>query len=444
MSKNMIDFYNKLSTKIDNKKIKICIIGMGYVGLPLAMTFSKKNIKTLGFDIDKNKIKLLRKNKSYIGAIKDSEIKKVTSKNNFYSTSNLKDISIADIFILCVPTPLKNKNKPDLSYVSNSLNSILPYLKEGKLIVLESTTYPGTTKDIILKKIIKKGKKNIFLGYSPEREDPGNDKFNTGNIPKIVSGIDINSLKLTTKLYDHIITKTHKASNTETAEAVKIAENTFRAVNIALANELKIIFEKMNINIWEVIDLASTKPFGYMPFFPGPGLGGHCIPIDPFYLSYKAQQVGVKTKFIELAGKINTFMPKYVISNIEKLIKSKFKSKGKKIDLLIVGLSYKKNVGDIRESPSLEILNYFIKKKYNVEFYDTYFKTIPKTKKYGNIAGIKSTSIKNSGKNYDIGIILTDHDNVNYKLLRKKAKFFIDTRNVFEKNQINDKNIFLS
>ena len=313
-----------LLTKLINKTAVIGIVGLGYVGLPLSIRFSSVGYKVIGFDIDNSKIKNLNKKKSYISHIEDEVIKKLKAKK-FIATSNFEKIRDIDILILCVPTPLKGKNNPDLSFVINTLKSSLPYLKKGQAISLESTTYPGTTEEIVLP-LLKKLKlgvgKDLFIIYSPEREDPGNKNFSTKNIPKIVGGVTPECLEVGIELYKNIIDKIVPVSSTKVAEMTKILENIHRAVNIGLVNEMKIVADKMNINIYEVINAAATKPFGFTPYYPGPGLGGHCIPIDPFYLTWKAKQLGVETKFIELAGEINNSMPRYVVNKSLKYLKN--------------------------------------------------------------------------------------------------------------------------
>ena len=332
-----------LLTKLINKTAVIGIVGLGYVGLPLSIRFSSVGYKVIGFDIDNSKIKNLNKKKSYISHIEDEVIKKLKAKK-FIATSNFEKIRDIDILILCVPTPLKGKNNPDLSFVINTLKSSLPYLKKGQAISLESTTYPGTTEEIVLP-LLKKLKlgvgKDLFIIYSPEREDPGNKNFSTKNIPKIVGGVTPECLEVGIELYKYIIDKIVPVSSTKVAEMTKILENIHRAVNIGLVNEMKIVADKMNINIYEVINAAATKPFGFTPYYPGPGLGGHCIPIDPFYLTWKAKQLGVETKFIELAGEINNSMPRYVVNKSLKYLK-KSNIDVKKAKILILGIAYKK------------------------------------------------------------------------------------------------------
>ena len=421
-----------LLTKLINKTAVIGIVGLGYVGLPLSIRFSSVGYKVIGFDIDNSKIKNLNKKKSYISHIEDEVIKKLKAKK-FIATSNFEKIRDIDILILCVPTPLKGKNNPDLSFVINTLKSSLPYLKKGQAISLESTTYPGTTEEIVLP-LLKKLKlgvgKDLFIIYSPEREDPGNKNFSTKNIPKIVGGVTPECLEVGIELYKNIIDKIVPVSSTKVAEMTKILENIHRAVNIGLVNEMKIVADKMNINIYEVINAAATKPFGFTPYYPGPGLGGHCIPIDPFYLTWKAKQLGVETKFIELAGEINNSMPRYVVNKSLKYLK-KSNIDVKKAKILILGIAYKKNINDMRESPAVEIIKILKTKKANVDYHDKYVPKFPKMRKYS--FNLKSVSINRSSiPKYDLVIITTDHSNVDYKMVQKYAKQIIDTRGVFQ------------
>ena len=424
----------KILNKVKTKNFTVGIIGLGYVGLPLSIRFSQVGFKTVGFDIDNNKIELLNRGETYINHINKKDILKMND-SGFIATSNFSNISKVDAIIICVPTPLNEDNQPDLSYVLNTLEEVIPYLKANQLLILESTTYPGTTEEEIAPPIQEKGfqfGKNFYLGYSPEREDPGNKKFTTKTIPKVVSGITENCLSLTKALYDQIVDETVPVSNTRVAEMTKILENIHRAVNIGLVNELKIVSNKMNIDIYEVISAASTKPFGFTAYYPGPGLGGHCIPIDPFYLSWKAKQIGVDTRFIELAGEINSSMPNYVISRVTEVLKgSSLEIKGSKI--LVLGLSYKKNVEDTRESPSLVIIDLLVKLGANVEYSDPYLPVAPKTRKYN----FKLESIplnQKTIKSFDLLILSTDHDLFNYKLIKKHAKLIVDTRGKFEKS----------
>ncbi len=415
-------------SKIHNRDACIAVIGLGYVGLPLAIRFSEEGFKVIGFDIDKEKVNLLNSGKSYIKHIKEDDISTM-SNNGFTATTDFSEITNVDVIIICVPTPLGVHNEPDLSYIHATLENIKPYLKENQLLVLESTTYPGTTEEEMVPMIDSAGYKigeNFFIGYSPEREDPGNKNFTTKTIPKVVSGVTQNCLGLTKTLYDQIVDKTVPVSSPKVAEMTKILENIHRAVNIGLVNELKMVADKMDIDIYEVINAASTKPFGFTPYYPGPGLGGHCIPIDPFYLTWKAKEMGMNTRFIELAGEINTLMPHYVVQKVGEALNSVSKAiKGSKI--LVLGLAYKKNVDDSRESPSLKIMDILMKKGADVQYSDPYMPTAPKTRKFKfDLTSVKLTP--NNIKEFDIVIISTDHDSFDYKLIQKNSLMVLDTR----------------
>ena len=417
-----MNFYSALSNKINKKSANIGIIGLGYVGLPLALQFSKKKFKVIGFDIDKNKVKLLKNNKSYIKHIKSHSLRYF--KTNLFFTNDFRLIKNVDIIILCLPTPLTNNLKPDLSYIKNTMKNIQKFVSNGSLIILESSTYPGSTKKIILP-FLKKFNigKNLFLGYSPEREDPNNKKYSIENIPKICSGYSIKCLQLTKKIYNQIINKVVEVKNIETGEFVKLYENIYRSVNIGLVNEMKMISNKFGLNIYEIINAAKTKPFGFQAFYPGPGVGGHCIPVDPYYLSWIANKKKIKTDLIYHAGKINSKMPGWVISEILK------KKKIKKV--LIIGVAYKKELDDTRESPSIEFIKILKNKKIKVDYHDPYVKKL-KSRKLDRIYISKKIN-SNIIKKYDCVIILTNHSNINYKIIKKYSKFIVDTRNVYKK-----------
>ena len=419
---------NKLKSLISRRDAVVGVIGLGYVGLPLVIRFSEQGFKTIGFDIDNKKIKNINNNKSYINHISSEKIS-IAKKKGFEATNNFKIIKELDVIIICVPTPLGDHNEPDLSYVNNTLKTIKEFLNKSQLLVLESTTYPGTTEEILIPYIKKLGfeiGKNFFVGYSPEREDPGNKEYNTRTIPKIVSGYSKSCLEMTKTLYDQVVDKTISVSSPKVAEMTKMLENIHRAVNIGLVNELKIVAHKMNIDIYEVIEAASTKPFGFTPYYPGPGLGGHCIPIDPFYLTWKAKEIGMNTRFIELAGEINMGMPSYVVNKISEALNNTAKSiKSSKI--LVLGLSYKKNIDDLRESPSLQIIDKLINLGANVQFSDPFFDKIPPLRKFN--FDLKSIVLNQKNiKNYDLVLIATDHDDFDYNLIQKNAKIVVDTR----------------
>jgi UDP-N-acetyl-D-glucosamine dehydrogenase len=430
----MLQDINQIKATFKDKSAKIGVIGLGYVGLPLIMTFIDRSFQVYGFDIDKTKIDSLINGESYIKHIPDEKIVNCVTNKQFKPTSDFTKISLVDAVLICVPTPLSENQEPDLSYIISTGELIAPHLKPGQLIVLESTTYPGTSTEILKPILEKNGLKfteDLFLAYSPEREDPGNPNFKTENIPKVVGGDGDDARELACAMYNQIVVSTIPVSSIEVAEAVKLTENIFRAVNIAMVNELKIIYDKMGIDIWEVIEAAKSKPFGYMPFYPGPGLGGHCIPIDPFYLTYRAKQFGQETKFIELAGHINTQMPNYVIDVLKDALKAKFDKEIKNSKILILGVAYKKNVDDTRESPAFALMGLLKNRGASLAYYDPLIHVIPETREHSALAGLKSIdwSAKQLAK-YDAALICTDHDNVNYEELVANSKLIIDTRNV--------------
>lgn len=424
-----------LNSAIDKNTAKIGVIGLGYVGMPLIIRFSEVGFNAIGFDIDKKKVDMLNSGKSYIDHIEDELINNL-SLNGFKATADFEHISEIDVIIICVPTPLGVHREPDLSYIKNTLDSISPYLKENQLLVLESTTYPGTTEDVVVPIISDKNfeiGENFYLGYSPEREDPGNKDFSTKTIPKIISGFTKNCLEVVSNLYSKVVDQVVPVSSTRVAEMTKILENIHRAVNIGLVNELKMVAHKMDIDIYEVIEAASTKPFGFTPYYPGPGLGGHCIPIDPFYLTWKAKEIGMNTRFIELAGEINTLMPKYVVSVISDALntygKAIMKSK-----ILILGLAYKKNIDDSRESPSLEVIDMLIGLGAEVDYSDPYLPNFPKSRKHD--FNLKSIDINNEKiQTYDLVLVATDHDKFDFDLIKKSAKIIVDSRGRYNKEE---------
>ena len=417
---------NKLKEKIKKKKIIIGIIGLGYVGLPLFSRFAKIGLKVYGFDIDKEKIRKLKQGISYINHVDFKFLQKTQLKDcKFISDFSL--ISEVDVIILCLPTPLKKNNIPELKYIKDTIRAIKKYMREGQVLSLESTTYPGTTEELIAPTIMKKFElgRNYFLVYSPEREDPGRTDIALKNIPKVLGGYSKKCSLIGEKIYKFAFKKIVKVDSLKIAEFTKLLENIYRSVNIGLVNELKIIADKMNININKVIKASSTKPFGYHPFFPGPGLGGHCIPIDPFYLTWKAKQFGLNTKFIKLSGLINREITTWVVS---KLLKN-LKNKNSKV--LIIGVAYKKNIDDIRESPSLKIMEILSKKKISFQYYDPYIKKLYRNRNfYTKLNSIKVTAKKL--KSFDATIIVTDHDNINWDMVLNNSKLILDTRNVYK------------
>jgi UDP-N-acetyl-D-glucosamine dehydrogenase len=433
----MVNYQVYLSKKFKNKSVKIGIVGLGYVGLPLLLKFSEVGYSVIGFDIDRDKISKLQNGKSYISHISSSSIKNLIN-DNIIITSDFSKVSKVDVLIICLPTPLNKYREPDLSFIVNSMNILLPFLKKGQALSLESTTYPGTTEEKLLPLIKSTGMvvgKNFFLIYSPEREDPGNKNYTLNNIPKIVSGHTKVCLKIGKLIYNSIVKTVVPVSNTKTAEITKLLENIYRAVNIGLVNEMKIITDRMGINIHEVIKAASTKPFGFTPFYPGPGLGGHCIPIDPFYLTWKAREFGLSARFIELAGEINTQMPYWVIEKAVEALNSKKQSlKGSKI--LVLGISYKKNIDDMRESPAVVLMDLLRKKGALVDYTDPYVPIFPKLRKFKfNLSSIKISP--KMIKKYDLLLLTTDHDKFDYNMIQRHGKLIIDTRGVFQKKLSN-------
>ena len=435
--------------KIQNKSAKIGIIGLGYVGLPLGLEFAGKGFDVLGFDLDKKKIEYLERGESYIKHIGSERISKSVKDGKLSATSDFSKIHDVDTIIICVPTPLNEYREPDMSYVEGTAKTIAEYMRTGQLIVLESTTYPGTTEEILLPLFQHANSagdngfeagKDFYLAFSPEREDPNNEKYSTSTIPKVIGGVTDNCLKSAIALYDQVIVKTVPVSSPRAAEATKLLENIYRSINIALVNELKMVFDRMDIDIWEVIAAASTKPFGYTAFYPGPGLGGHCIPIDPFYLTWKAREFEVNTKFIELAGEINTFQPHYVVEKaMEVLNEYKLPLNGSRV--LILGAAYKKDIDDMRESPSLKLIDLFTERGAIVDYSDPYIPSLPKTRKY-NFEKVSVDLLPESIKNYNLVVLSTDHTDFDYKMIVHNAKAILDTRNAFEKNNLKSPTIF--
>ena len=502
----------QLLRKIENKTAVVGIIGLGYVGLPLALEYANKGINTIGFDIDERKIPILMEGKCYIKHISVDSIKKAIGSRKFEATCDFSRLTECDAIIICVPTPLDHHREPDLSFIVNSGKMVAQYIRPGQIVTLESSTYPGTTEEILLplferkndelkvlsdelkeKKItdplgmtagagdasagsatltasplgmtMKVGDKegalrqdfdksqsiaqsdssfkvgiDFFLAFSPEREDPNNPNFSTSTIPKVVGGVTPACLEIACKLYDLVIVKTVPVSSARAAEATKLLENIYRSINIALVNELKMVFDRMDIDVWEVIEAAKTKPFGFQAFYPGPGLGGHCIPIDPFYLTWKAREYDINTKFIELAGEINTYQPYYVV---EKSLEA-LNGKGKTINgsrVLILGASYKKNIDDMRESPSLKLIEIFESKGATVDYSDAYVPKLPATRKYNYEKESVGLTVENI-KGYDLIVLSTDHDNFDYMLIAENAKLIVDTRNAFERHELKGENVF--
>jgi len=421
---------NNWERKIKERRLNLGILGLGYVGLPLVRAFADESLRVLGFDTDPGKVKALNSGRSIIKHIPDSHIRKIVDEGRFEATCDMSRMKRTDAIVVCVPTPLTENREPDMQYVIGSAQTIARYLQRGRLVVLESTTYPGTTREVVAPILELTGLRagtDFHLAYSPEREDPGNKQFNTRTIPKVVGGLTSRCREMACRLYETIIVKTVPVSSLEAAEAAKILENVYRCINIAMVNELKMVFDRMGIDVWEVVAAASTKPFGFSAFYPGPGLGGHCIPIDPFYLTWKARQYGIATRFIELAGEINTNMPRYVVAKIMEALNAKKKSlKGSKV--LVLGLAYKKDIDDLRESPSIELIELLRDKGARVDYNDPYISKTHEQRRHN--LGMQSRRL--SGKmlsSYDVVLISTDHSCYDYEWIVKNAGLVVDTRN---------------
>ncbi len=429
----------KLEKKISAGTAHIGVIGLGYVGLPLVKLFLTKGFRVTGFDIDPKKVASLNKGRSYIRHISTRELRDFLVKKAFRATTDFHGLRVVDVIIICVPTPLDAHKNPDLSYVLDTTRVIAGHLRKGQLVILESTTYPGTTDEEMLPILAETGLRpgrDFFLAFSPEREDPGNTSFSTGTIPKVVGGLTPACRRLAKLLYDRIIVRTVPVSSTRVAEAVKLLENIFRSVNIALVNELKIIFERLDIDVWEVIRAASSKPFGYMPFYPGPGFGGHCIPVDPYYLTYKAKEVDYSTKFIELAGEINRHMPYYVVNKAVEALNRQGKSI-RKARVLVLGVAYKKDIDDQRESPALKIISVFMEKGARVSYSDPY---VPRSAGHREYPGLDLSSVPLTAARLrasDAVIIATDHSVYDYDWIVRHAPLVVDTRNAVKKKRKN-------
>jgi UDP-N-acetyl-D-glucosamine dehydrogenase len=433
-----------LFERITDRTAVAGVIGLGYVGLPLAAAIARAGFRTIGFDIDPAKPDLLRSGSSYIDSVSSQELTCLVSKGRLDASTDFTKLAASDVIAICVPTPLTRHREPDLSFVEATTRTIAKYLRHGQLIILESTTWPGTTEEI-LKPILEStglcSGTDFFLAYSPEREDPGNSRFTTATIPKIVAGHGSEASGLVRAFYSSVVEYVISVPSTATAEAVKITENIFRAVNIALVNELKTIFDAMNIDIWQVIEAARTKPFGYMPFYPGPGLGGHCIPIDPFYLTWKAREFGIGTRLVELAGEINVAMPKYVIGKLEEALDRKQGMTLSSSRILIVGLAYKRNVSDIRESPALKIMELLEKRGAQVDYLDPHVPVIPPSREHQDFAGRKAVNASPAFGSYHAVLICTDHDAVDYAAIVNSARLIVDTRNVIAKLELAAENV---
>jgi len=428
--KKTLDTCNMIQTKLENRTACIGIVGLGYVGLPLVEAVHNAGYKVVGFDVDQTKIDKLNAGQSYLKHLGDDLVASLVDSDRFKATATETDLAEADVVVLCVPTPLGKHREPDLSFVVKSTELAARTLRRGQLVVLESTTYPGTTRDEMMPILERTGLKcgvDFFLAYSPEREDPGRAGVSTSQIPKLVGGVDENSTDLAMAFYTKVIERVHRVESAEIAEAAKLLENIYRAVNIALVNELKVILDRLGIDIWKVVDAAATKPFGFQAFYPGPGLGGHCIPIDPFYLTWKAKETGYSTKFIELAGEINSQMPSYVVSRVAEALNQVAKPiRGSRI--LMLGIAYKPNVDDVRESPAAEIIEQLVHHGAELQYHDPHCATFPEMRKHH--IDLKSVELTAEEiESADCVLIVTDHDRVNYDLVGQHASLIVDTRN---------------
>jgi UDP-N-acetyl-D-glucosamine dehydrogenase len=411
----------------------VAIVGLGYVGLPLVKALIDAGFRVIGVDIDRIKIETLKAGKIYIRHLTAEPFSSAITHGQFTPTTDFSCLSKADAILICVPTPLTAHREPDLTFVKNTAEAIVPGLVSGQLIILESTTYPGTTRDVVLPILETSGLisgKDFFVAYSPEREDPGNITFSTSKIPKVIGADGPDALQMADALYSVLVPRTVLVSSLEVAEATKLTENVFRSVNIALVNELKVVYSAMGIDVWEVIEAAKTKPFGFMPFYPGPGLGGHCIPIDPFYLTWKAREFELSTRFIELAGEVNVNMPRYVVSRVTDELDARFGRGIKGARILIIGIAYKKNIDDTRESPSLKLIDLLERRGASCDMHDPLVPFIPQTREYSKFSGRPSVELNERSLSlYDVVLIATDHDSIDYELIGKSAKLIIDTRN---------------
>ena len=421
-----------LRQRIEDRTALVGIVGLGYVGLPLALTFAEGSYRVLGFDVDRAKVEALSRGENYIRHLDSSRVPR--SSERFSATDDFGRLSEPDVLVICVPTPLTPQREPDMSYVVGTAREVRSRLRKGQLIILESTTYPGTTDELVRGILEGSGLRcgqDFYLAFSPEREDPGNSRFGTATIPKVVGGVDAEGGDLAQAFYDKVIARTVRVSSARTAEATKLVENIFRAVNIALVNELKIVFDRMGIDVWEVLDAASTKPFGFMRFNPGPGWGGHCIPLDPFYLAWKAREYGISPKFIELAGDVNVRMPHYVIEKLQQALNDRSKAvRGSKV--LVLGLAYKKDIDDPRESPAFEILELLRHMGASLAYHDPHVPHAPRMRTWPDLPPMSSVPLTAellSGQ--DAVVIVTDHSAVDYEFVLRHAPLVVDTRGIY-------------
>jgi UDP-N-acetyl-D-glucosamine dehydrogenase len=425
-------YSDELARKIEDRSAVVGIIGLGYVGLPLAVEFAKAGYRVIAIDLDASKVQALNEGRSYIGDVRTEDVERVVQNGKLHATTGFEALREVDAISICVPTPLRKTKDPDISYIVSATESIAENFRPGQLVVLESTTYPGTTDEVILPRLEAGGHKagiDFFLAFSPERVDPGNPTYLTANIPKVIGGVTPECTQLATALYSKVITKVIPVSSPATAEMVKLLENTFRAVNIGMANELAIMCSKLGIDVWEVIEAAATKPFGFMPFYPGPGLGGHCIPIDPLYLSWKLKTLNYNARFIELASEINTSMPEYVLDLVADALNDQAKPlRGSRV--LVLGVTYKRDVEDVRESPAIDIISLLLSKGARAEYHDPYVKTleISEHDQAEVIASIGDLTEENV-REYDAVVIVADHSTYDYEWIADHARLLVDTRN---------------
>jgi UDP-N-acetyl-D-glucosamine dehydrogenase len=427
----------QLLSKIQNRTAHVGVIGLGYVGLPLALLFNEESFPVCGFDIDEQKVNVLNRGRSYIYRIPASDIQ-IARERGFTATSDFKELANVDAIVICVPTPLNKHREPDFSYIVSTAEMLAPNLRTGQLVLLESTTYPGTTEEVLVPILESKNRRGLrvarsgaapngdfYVAFSPEREDPGNNSVARRDIPKVVGGLDPQAAEVASALYGSIFSRVVRVSTPAAAEMTKLLENVYRCVNIALVNELKLLCLRMGIDIWEVIDAASTKPFGFQPFYPGPGLGGHCIPVDPFYLSWKAREFDFHTRFIELAGEINAAMPYHVVASLTAALNQRSKALNQ-ARVLVLGVAYKKDIDDLRESPSLDIIELLRKQGADVSYHDPYFPFVSRGRKYD--LQMKCASLDDLGQ-YDCVLIVTDHSDYDYSRIVREAELVVDTRN---------------
>ena len=433
-SSTMTPAASELHRRLEEGRARIGVIGLGYVGLPLVGAVAGAGFEVLGFDLDPTKIEALAAGRSYLRSVDDATIAWLQASGRFEASTDLARVADVEVVVICVPTPLTRQREPDLGFVIGTAEAITPHLRPGRLVVLESTTWPGTTTEVLRPILARSGLalgEDLFLAYSPEREDPGNPDFTTRRIPKVVGGDGPLAQALACAFYGRLVERVVPVSGPAVAEAVKLTENIFRSVNIALVNELKVVFEAMGIDVFEVIEAARTKPFGYMPFYPGPGLGGHCIPIDPFYLTWKAREYGIATRFIELAGEVNTAMPRHVVDRLAEALDRRTGRGLNGARILVVGLAYKKNVDDTRESPALTIIELLEARGARVAYHDPLIPVIPPTREHAGLAGRRSVPLEPAPlADVDAALIVTDHDAVDYAALLEAVPLVVDTRNV--------------